>query len=188
MLQTNALNIKITYTVIIMIVFSVGLFFSFDVLITSSQFLPNKVDTSQLWMNVLYNDTLHAEVHTKVTNINLDRAYHHPQSTCLFDWIDGSIVTYYYLANNRTIRVYGSDDKKYHTINCLSDNYIFLHQKQLITAYNTSLALSIVGVIIPVVLISFILLFCTNWCKFQVSFNKDKYGKIDEEIQEVIRY
>ncbi|CAL6049573.1 Hypothetical_protein [Hexamita inflata] len=182
MAKINALNVKLTYTIIITLLFSVGLFFSFDVLLTSSQFLPDKVDTSKVLVKKLYNEAQRAEVHTKVTNFKLDKtqAYHHPQSTCLLDLMDTTYTTYYNLANNRAIEIYGAEDKQYHKVNCLSQYYIQHNQKQFISMYQASLACSIIGIVLPVSAIVLIWFFCIDWCKCKIQCGKkDEFTRIE---------
>ncbi|CAL6049579.1 Hypothetical_protein [Hexamita inflata] len=189
MAKINTLNVKLTYTLIITLLFSVGLFFSFDVLLTSSQFLPDKFE-SQLSQSRLSDQIQHAEIRAKTTNIVLDKVYIHEYASCMFDFMDvprtpNAMFNHYFFTNNKNIEIYSNKDNKYHKIDSVGQQYILNNQKYFINMYKCSLAFSIIGIILPILAIIFIWFFCVDWCVLKIQFNnKNKFMKMNDTYEQ----
>ncbi|CAL6046834.1 Hypothetical_protein [Hexamita inflata] len=142
----QSLGIKITYTIVLCVIFSSSLFVSFD-LLRSNQFLPKQFDNTVV--QVEQTNIIDAKMLSPLLKIQFGGGYYSTDSKCFLDSKRIQIDSVYYYNNDKSSIIYDNFNKIYE-VKCASARYINQYADTTITMYNTCLIFSICAIVVAV--------------------------------------
>ncbi|CAL6092519.1 Transmembrane_domain-containing protein [Hexamita inflata] len=151
--------VKLTYTVLILTTFTIGLFFSFDVYMKSRFFQMSKFDVQSA--KVLTSGSQFAEIHTPLMGLSIGTGYYNPYTMCFSEYQNVQEEFYYFKGNKNTLIYTESFNRP---VECVSVDYLE-HNESNAVVYGTSLACSIVGIVLGFLFLICIWLCCSDWCR-----------------------
>lgn len=163
----KALCVKVSYTVLIAVVFTVGLFFSFDVYVQSRMFQSNKYENAV----PVPGPGCHTEatIKTPLFRISIGEGYYNEASKC-FSSTENLTETYFNFKDGESTSVYvnttenGAYFMKSFPVSCVSTTYINDHEGNAVV-YGVSAVCSWAGVALGALILICIWFCCSDWCR-----------------------
>ncbi|CAL6082198.1 Hypothetical_protein [Hexamita inflata] len=163
----KALCVKVSYTVLIAVVFAVGLFFSFDVYAQSLMFQSNKFE-NEIPVPGLGCPT-EATIKTPLFRIPIGEGYYNAGSQC-FSATRNLAETFFNYKNGESTSVYinttenGAFIMKSVPVTCVSTEFVNDNDSNA-TVYTVSAVCSWGGLALGIMLLLCIWFCCNDWCR-----------------------
>ncbi|CAL6086997.1 Transmembrane_domain-containing protein [Hexamita inflata] len=160
MSANQAFSVKITYTLLLLAVFGIGLVFSFDFMITSKQYLPKSFDLSREF-TFSPSDLMKAKIQTNILSFNLEQGYYSESNKSFSS--NNETDKFFRFKDNLT-QVEGADSWS-HEVRFVSREFIYNNEDKFQNMYTIALASTITGFALPVIVILVIWVGCIGWCE-----------------------
>ncbi|CAL6046784.1 Transmembrane_domain-containing protein [Hexamita inflata] len=166
----KAFCVKITYTVILGVIFAAGLLVSFDVYIQSMMFQSNKFKNAapELKTGCLQEAT----IKTQIFGIPINQGYYSPVTECFsaYQIKDTTMELFYPYKNGKSTTVYvnsvknGSYVKTEKTVSCVSTKFVNDDESNSIVYYVSAIS-SWGGLALGSLLLICVWFCCSDWCR-----------------------
>ncbi|CAL6098495.1 Hypothetical_protein [Hexamita inflata] len=157
----QSIGIKITYSIILCVIFGSSLFVSFDILRTN-QFLLSKFNKTIV--QVEETNIIEAKVLSPLLKFQLGSGYYSIDSMCFVDEKHTFTDSVYYYNKNKTAIIYDRQNNTY-DVKCVSARFVNQNSDTTTTMYNTCLIFSMCAIVVAIASITSIWFFCFNWCQ-----------------------
>ncbi|CAL6086999.1 Hypothetical_protein [Hexamita inflata] len=157
----KALTVKLTYTIITLIVFLFGLLLSFDFMMSSKKYLPESFDLTKE-LQYISPDLMEARIYTNIFQFGLAHGYYSDTHQCLSSTYKSSDK--FYKSKVIQTEIYGSDEW-HHEVLYISKQFIADNEVIFRKMHKIGLICTVVGFVCPAIIISLVWFCCANWCQ-----------------------
>ncbi|CAL6088635.1 Transmembrane_domain-containing protein [Hexamita inflata] len=153
--------VKLTYSMIIAVVFFTGIFFSVDVFLKQMWFHKSKFNMNE--STTLRSGSSMAEIRTPIMGLIIGSGYYNYDTMCYSNYFNRTEEFKYYYGPTTTVEVNGIDVE----IKCVNSDYVTNKVGDGINnvIFYSTFWCAVIGTVLGAVLLLCVWFCCTGWCR-----------------------